>query len=104
MLDTILTYIIPAIIAGVVTLLLGWKQNKVGIEGKYQEMLKNEIEERRKLAERFDDLEKRLDKMERAYYRSIQHIRRVDPQHPVPDFLEWSTGELQKYYKERFGE
>lgn len=107
MIDAILTYIIPALIAGLVTLFLGRNQNrkiKVDIEGQYQALLSKEIEERRKLAERFDIVEQKLDKWERAYKRSLHHIRKIDPDNPVPDFLEWDTGRLQKYYQERFGE
>ena len=114
MTDIILTYIIPAIIAGLVTLILGRKQGKniqVDIEGKYKAMLDNEINERRKdrveyekLDERVNKLEKELRRVWRAYEYSLRHIKRIDPTHQAPDFLEWETGELQKYYKERFGE
>lgn len=107
MLDIILTYIVPSLIALVVPVLLGRKQARnlqVDIEGKYQAMLNNEIEERQKLGEKFDKLEQKLERYERAYSYSIRHIRKVDPLNPVPDFLNWDTGQLQKYYRDRFGD
>lgn len=114
MTDIILTYVVPALIAGLVTLFLGRKQGKnlqVDIEGKYKAMLDSEIKERRedrkeyeKLTERVEKLEGELKRVWRAYDYSIRHIKKIDPNRPVPDFLNMDTGELMKYYKEQFGE
>ena len=114
MTDIILTYIIPAVIAGIVTLILGRKQGKniqVDIEGKYKAMLDGEIKERREDRKEYERLLERVEKVEmdnkrlwRAYDYSLRHIRKLDPTRPVPDFLNWDTAELMKYYKEQFGE
>jgi len=114
MIDIILTYIAPAIIAGIVALFMGRNQNrkiKVDIEGQYQGLLSKEIEERRKDREEYARLDERVVKLEgelkrvwRAYEYSLRHIKRIDPNHPIPDFLNWDTGELMKYYKDRYGE
>lgn len=114
MTDIILTYIIPALLAAVVSLFLGRKQGKniqVDIEGKYKAMLDSEIESRRKDRKEYDLLEERVEKLEgelkrvwRAYDYSLRHIKKIDPNRPIPDFLNWDTGELMKYYREQFGE
>ena len=112
--DIIFTYVIPALLAAAVSLFLGRKQGKniqVDIEGKYKAMLDNEINERRKDRVEYEKLDERLAKVEgdnkrlwRAYDYSLRHIKRLDPNRPVPDFLNWDTGELRTYYKEHFGE
>ncbi len=105
--ESIITILGSAIISGLVALALGLKQGKkiqVDIESQYKTMLDSELEERRKDRERIKALEDKFDKLERAYGWSLYHIKRVDPNNPPPDFLEWSTGELRKYYKERFNE
>lgn len=112
--EILLSVIVPAIITAVVSLWMGRKQNRkiqVDIESQYQSMLSREIDEREKLSKRFDILEKEAHdfkeearKWRRAYYLSVGHIRRIDPLHPVPDFLEWSTDQLQRYYREHYPE
>lgn len=114
MIDILLTTVVPAIIAGIVSLLLGRKQGKniqVDIEGKYKAMLDSEIKARReerkdydRLSERVEKLESELKRVWRAYEYSLRHIKRIDPNNPAPDFLNMDTGELMKYYRERYGE
>jgi len=102
----IIQFILPVIISGSVALLLGMRQSrgiKVDIEAKYQKMLADEIDERKEISDRVDSIEKELKRYIRGYELSIYHIKRIDPEHDIPDFLSIDTGKLRQYYRERFG-
>jgi len=110
-LSILLSVIIPVVITSLVSLYLGKRQSrniKVDIESQYQEMLSKEIEERKKLADRFNELEKKLKEYMRAYEYSIRHIKKMnelfDPEKQVPDFLNWTTEELRRYWKDNYGD
>ena len=107
LINILVSTVVPAIIAGAISLWLGRKQGEsiqVDIEGKYQQMLSKEIDERKKLSDRLNALEAELRRYMRAYDYSIRHIRKIDPQSAVPNFLDWSTDELKAYYKSRYGD
>ena len=104
--EIVIQFIIPAAISGIVALLLGRNQSrviKVDIESKYQKMLSDEIDERKELSDRIDSIEKELKRYIRGYELSIYHIKRIDPEHDIPDFLNIDTGKLRQYYRDRFG-
>jgi hypothetical protein len=48
---------------------------------------------------RIDELQAEIRILRRAYTYALQHIRKIDPNGDVPDFL-MDTGDLIKYYKE----
>lgn len=58
-------------------------------------------EEREK---QIDNLEKKLKNLLRAYEMSLKHIRKIDPVGEIPDFLEWDTGRLARYYRDNYGD
>ena len=50
-----------------------------------------------------DKLEKEYRRVVRAYEYSLKHIRKLDPQGQIPDFLNWDTEKLAAFYKEHYG-
>lgn len=95
--NIIWSVVVPAVITAVVSIWLGRAQGrsvKVDIERKYKEMLAEEIEERRKLMDRFDEIEEKYKKLHRAFERSIRFIRVNLPNVDIPDFFQ-DTGEVK---------
>ena len=96
--NIIFSVILPVLITSGVSLWLGRAQSKrvkVDIAEKYQMMLEKEIEARKELSDRVDELARENLLLRHAFSRAVRFIKENVRDQKVPDFMEDSHREIK---------